>query len=208
PQRWGWLIMESPAVVVFAAVYATGPFRASPGSIALLALWMSHYVHRAFVWPFRMRSPDRPMPASIAAMAFGFNVVNALVQAGQIAHVNGFGRMWMYDPHFIAGVALFVAGEAINHHADAVLLALRRPGETGYRVPYGGLYRWVSCPNYLGELLAWTGWAVATWTFAGAAFALFTAANLVPRARAHHRWYRETFPDYPPERAAILPGLW
>ena len=60
----------------------------------------------------------------------------------------------------------------------------------------------------IARLAFWTGWAVATWTFAGAAFALFTAANLVPRARAHHRWYRETFPDYPPERAAILPGLW
>jgi hypothetical protein len=34
-----------------------------------------------------------------------------------------------------------------------------------------------------------------------------TSANLVPRAIAHHRWYRETFPEYPPERKAVLPLL-
>ena len=42
---------------------------------------------------------------------------------------------------------------------------------------------------------------------AGLAFAAWTMANLVPRARAHHRWYRERFPDYPARRKALVPGL-
>ena len=58
-----------------------------------------------------------------------------------------------------------------------------------------------------GELLEWTGWAIATWSLAGVSFAVYTAANLVPRALAHHRWYRETFPDYPPGRRAVIPYL-
>ena len=78
-------------------------------------------------------------------------------------------------------------------------------GERGYKIPRGGLYERVSCPNYLGELLEWTGWAIATWSLAGLSFAVYTAANLVPRAVAHHRWYRETFPDYPPARRAVIP---
>jgi len=32
-------------------------------------------------------------------------------------------------------------------------------------------------------------------------------ANLVPRAMAHHRWYRETFKDYPEGRRALIPYL-
>lgn len=36
---------------------------------------------------------------------------------------------------------------------------------------------------------------------------LWTLANLLPRALAHHRWYGEQFDDYPRERKAILPFL-
>ncbi len=96
----------------------------------------------------------------------------------------------------------------MNLHSDAVLLNLRAPGDATYRVPRGGLFQWVSSPNYLGELLEWTGWALATWSVAGASFAVFTAANLVPRARNHHRWYRATFADYPRERRALVPYVW
>ena len=41
----------------------------------------------------------------------------------------------------------------------------------------------------------------------GLAFALFTACNLVPRAVSNHRWYLRQFPDYPPQRRVLLPGL-
>ena len=36
---------------------------------------------------------------------------------------------------------------------------------------------------------------------------LFQSPAVVPRALSHQRWYREKFPDYPPERTAIVPGL-
>jgi steroid 5-alpha-reductase/3-oxo-5-alpha-steroid 4-dehydrogenase 1 len=104
-------------------------------------------------------------------------------------------------------VALFVLGFSINLQADTILINLRQPGETGYKIPRGGLFRLVSCPNYLGELIEWTGWAIATWSLPGLAFAVWTAANLVPRALSHHRWYRDRFPDYPAERRAVIPLL-
>ena len=78
----------------------------------------------------------------------------------------------------------------------------------GYRVPQGGLYRWISCPNYLGEIVQWAGWALATWSLPGLAFAVWTAANLVPRARANQQWYRQRDPDSPPERRALIPWVW
>ena len=65
----------------------------------------------------------------------------------------------------------------------------------------------MSCPNYLGEIIEWVGWAVATWSLAGLSFAVWTAANLIPRAWQHHRWYRAEFPDYPKERKAVIPFL-
>ena len=92
-------------------------------------------------------------------------------------------------------------------HSDRVLINLRKPGETGYKIPVGGGYRWVTAPNYLGEILEWTGWAILTWSTAGLSFAVFTMANLAPRAFSNHTWYRENFPDYPPERKALIPYL-
>ena len=101
-----------------------------------------------------------------------------------------------------------MGGFALAKHSDAILRSLRQPGETGYKIPYGGAYRWVSCPNYLGELLQWVGFAIASWSLPGLAFACFTAANLVPKALSSHRWYKEHFAgDYPSDRKAIFPGL-
>jgi steroid 5-alpha reductase family enzyme len=119
-----------------------------------------------------------------------------------------YGAAWLLDPRFLIGVALFLLGLRINWQSDQILRNLRKPGETGYKIPVGGLYRFVSCPNYLGELLEWVGFAIAAWSLPAAMFAVYTAANLVPRARQNHKWYRETFADYPPERRAVLPLLY
>lgn len=206
PARLGWILMESPAVVLFAAVFAHGAHRAEAAPLVLLALWQVHYVQRTLVYPLRMRG-GRPMPVLIVALALGFNSINAYVNARWISELGAYPTSWLADPRLLAGAALFAAGLAINLRADATLRALRAPGEAGYKLPRGGLYERVSCPNYLGELLEWTGWALATWSLAGLSFAVYTAANLVPRALANHRWYRATFPDYPPARRAVIPYL-
>jgi protein-S-isoprenylcysteine O-methyltransferase Ste14 len=112
---------------------------------------------------------------------------------------------WFLDPRFIAGTALFFTGLWIHIRSDNILRSLRPPGESGYKVPVGGLYRYVSAPNYFGEIVQWFGWALATWSPAGLAFAAFTVANLLPRGIAHHRWYKEYFPDYPEDRKAVIP---
>lgn len=205
PSRLGWVIMEAPAALVFFAFYLLGEARADAGPLALLALWQLHYLNRAFVYPFRRRGGDKPMPAAVVAMGFVFNVANAYLNARFVSHFGRRAAGWPVDPRFFVGGALFLAGFAINQHADRVLRRLRAPGEHGYKIPHGGLYRFVSAPNYFGEIVEWIGWALASWSPAGAAFAVWTAANLVPRAWANHRWYRQQFADYPTGRRALVP---
>ncbi|GKT24264.1 3-oxo-5-alpha-steroid 4-dehydrogenase/very-long-chain enoyl-CoA reductase like protein [Aduncisulcus paluster] len=82
-----------------------------------------------------------------------------------------------------------------------------KPGETAYKIPYGGLFRFVTSPNYLGEFIEWVGWAILTWSFSGAIFAFWTFANLLPRAFSHHKWYLDRFPDYPKDRKRMIPFL-
>lgn len=206
--RWAWVLMESPSVFLFAGWVALGPNRAEIGTLVLAALWLSHYVHRTLWYPFTIRtSSAKPTPVAVAAMGFFFNLLNASANGLNIAWLGRYDASWLVDPRFLLGAAMFVIGYALNRHADAVLRNLRAPGETGYKIPRGGMYRYVSSPNYFGEMLEWFGWAVASWSLAGLAFAVFTTANLLPRALTHHRWYRETFADYPSERRAVIPFL-
>lgn len=204
PARIGWLVMESPASLLFLVVYAAGSHRAEFVPLLLLLLWQTHYLQRTFVYPFLMRGGAR-MPVSLMLLAIAFNILNAYLNARWISQLGTYPPRSLTDPRFLAGAALFLCGLTLNLSADRTLRLLRRPGGSGYRIPQGGAYRWVSCPNYLGEILEWIGWALATWSPAGLAFALFTVANLAPRAVANHRWYRGTFPDYPPHRRALIP---
>lgn len=208
PARIGWIVMEAPSPLVMAVLFVVGRNGDDPAARVFLALWLGHYVYRAFVFPFLGRGAKAPMPISIALSAFGFNLVNAYVNGRWLFELAPrYGGTWLSDPRFLAGLALFLSGFAIHLRADSVLRGLRKPGETGYRVPRGFLFERVSSPNYLGEIVEWAGWALLTWSLAGLSFAVWTAANLVPRAIAHHRWYRERFPDYPAERKAVVPGL-
>lgn len=206
--RLGWVIMESPAVIVFALCFALGDRTASVMPIVFLAMWQIHYVRRTFVFPFRMRGSRRQMTVLVMALGLAFNVVNGYLNG---RYINTFGPVysaaWLTDPRFIAGALLFFAGFAINIHSDEVLRRLRRPGEDGYKIPHGGLFERVSCANYFGEITEWCGWAIATWSLPGLAFALWAAANLLPRARAHHKWYPSQFPDYPQRRRALIPFI-
>jgi protein-S-isoprenylcysteine O-methyltransferase Ste14 len=206
--RWGWFIMELPAVLVFAAivlVYA----RLNVTVVILLLLWELHYCHRVFIYPWTLKK-GRKMPWSIVLMALVFNTTNGYVNGWSIAsQADKYNDAWVASPQFMLGVLVFFTGMALNKVSDRQLRRLRQTagGNGDYQVPYGLAYRWVSCPNYLGEIIQWTGWAIAVWSLAGWVFAIWTMANLVPRALAHHRWYKETFEDYPVGRRALFPYL-
>ena len=207
--KLGWIVMESSAPVMFFACYLTGHFSTGVIAVVFLAMWELHYIHRAFIFPFTLRNASGRMTLLVVCMGFVFNMANAYINGRFVFDFSGgYPAGWLTGPKFILGITLFIAGFIINRHSDWTLRNLRRPGESVYKIPRGGLYRWISCPNYFGEILIWAGWALATWSLPGLAFALWTAANLVPRARSHQQWYKEKFPDYPEARKTLIPLLW
>ena len=211
PSRASFVIMETPLTLGFALFYFLGEKALEPAPLALFLLWQAHYVHRTFIYPFRRKTaPGSTMAALVPVSSFVTNIGVAFLNASILTWISiraDYGVAWLTDPRFVLGVVVFVAGYYINRRADAILTNLRAPGESGYKIPRGWLYERVSCPNYLGELVMWTGWALASWSMAGVVFVLWSAGNLVPRALSHHRWYQEKFADYPANRRAIIPGL-
>ncbi len=204
----GWILMESFAVGTIAVFFFVSDRYCDLMAIVFLVMWQLHYVNRTFIYPFRRRGGNKQMPIAVVGMAILFNTWNGYLNGHWLFSLGpARGIEWMTDPRFIIGGALFLTGMAINHHSDNILLDLRLHDGKGYTVPKGGLFRFVSMPNYFGELVEWAGWAVATWSIPGLAFAVFTAANLVPRALSNHKWYREKFEDYPGNRKAIIPFI-
>jgi len=206
PARFGWILMEAVAPLAFLYFFLKGNKSPNWVTVLFLGLFLLHYINRSFIYPFRMKNSDRPMALTVILMGMLFNSVNGLLN-GRYLNLFAFRYApgWLLDIRFITGVVLFFFGMAINLHSDGILRSLR--AESEYRIPHGGAFQLVSCGNYLGELIEWIGWAFLTWSLAGLTFTVWTAANLVPRALAHHRWYQSKFPDYPQKRKAIIPYI-
>jgi steroid 5-alpha reductase family enzyme len=195
-------------LVAFVLVFAAGPRADDLVPRIFAALWIVHYVQRAGIDPLLMGGRGRGIPLLVVASGIAFNLLNSYLNARSLtAFGPSYTTRWLFDPRFLYGSVLFVAGFGINRWADLTLVRLRRKHAGEYAIPRGGLFDDISCPNYFGEIVQWTGFAIATWSLAGTSFAVFTAANLVPRAVAHHAWYRRTFADYPRRRHAVIPGL-
>uniref|UniRef100_H3H5A8 3-oxo-5-alpha-steroid 4-dehydrogenase C-terminal domain-containing protein n=1 Tax=Phytophthora ramorum TaxID=164328 RepID=H3H5A8_PHYRM len=211
--RLGWVLMESPSAVWFAIVYSWGEHRLETTPLIAASLWECHYVYRSYVYPFLIRTnKDKGMPLTVMLSGDFYNMINAYVNARYLSQFGDYRYNedeMLARPSFYAGIALFVFGLSMNIYSDQVLINLRKSGESGYKIPHGGLFEYVSSPNYLSELLEWAGWAMLTQSPAGLSFVVYTATNLVPRALSNHRWYQDKFrEEYPASRRAIIPFLW
>jgi len=206
--RLGWLLMELTVMVVFACRIPFSRFNWHTPATVMMALFFIHYLHRSLVYPFAIRTSGKKMPAIIMFSAMVFNTVNGVLLGTWFGHLARYPAGWYSSPAFIIGAILFIAGMALNLKSDYYLIRLRGKGETSYKIPQSGLFKLVASPNLLGELIEWGGFALLTWSLPALAFFVWTCANLIPRAIANRRWYREHFPNYPEERKILIPYLW
>ena len=207
--KTGWILMEAASPLVFAAVFLTDIRIVTATQIVFLIMWQVHYIDRAFIYPITLRISSKPLPLVVLIAGLVFNVMNAYLNSRYIMiNTLKYSSSWFYDVRFLAGITLFFLGFFVNRHSDYILYRIRRTSQQEYGIPWSGFYRWVSCPNYLGEIMIWIGWTITSWSPVAAAFSFWTVANLAPRARSHHLWYREHFDDYPDDRRALVPWLW
>ena len=195
PNKIGWMVMEAPVFILMALLWGYSARRFETVPLIFFLLFQLHYLHRAFIYPFLLKGKST-MPLGIIGMGMVFNSLNALMQGGWIfylAPADLYTSQWLVTPQFIVGVLLFFTGMTINIHSDRIIRHLRKPGDTRHYLPEGGMFRYVSSANYFGEIVEWIGFAVLTWSLTGALFAIWTFANLVPRANAIYHKYEEMF---------------
>ena len=102
---------------------------------------------------------------------------------------------WLCSPQFIIGTIVFAVGMFINIQSDDIIRHLRAPGDTRHYLPKKGMFKYVTSANYFGEFTEWVGFAILTWSWSGAVFAVWTFANLCPRASRTYEKYKKEFGD-------------
>ena len=219
--KLGWVLMEAPVFILMIVFYCLWADKSAIVPLIFLCLFELHYFQRSFVFPFMLKGKSR-MPLAIVLMGVIFNSLNAFMQGGWLFKLSQdndsifwitsdrFTTEWLSTPQFIIGVIIFFVGMGINMHSDHVIRHLRKPGDTKHYLPNKGLYKYVTSANYFGEFVEWCGFAILTLSWSGAVFALWTFANLGPRA---HRIYKRYQQEFAEEMAAkprkrMIPFIW
>ena len=197
PNKIGWILMESPVFIAMILLCVLSERDTNLVCLIFLILFEIHYFHRSFIFPFLIRGKS-VMPLSVILMGMVFNTLNALMQGGWIFYVspvNMYEISWLTTPQFIIGTIIFFTGMIVNIHSDHIIRHLRKPGDTNHYLPKKGMFRYVTSANYFGEFVEWCGFAILTWSLSGAVFALWTFANLAPRAAKIYDNYKKEFGD-------------
>jgi 3-oxo-5-alpha-steroid 4-dehydrogenase 1 len=136
------------------------------------------------------------IPIAIISLGMIFNFLNAYIQGKwlyNLSPINMYSISWLKSQKFIIGTIIFISGMIINLHSDYIIRHLRKSDDSKHYIPMGGMFKYVSSANYFGEILEWTGFALLTWSPAGLVFAIWTCANLIPRANSLYKKYVEEF---------------
>jgi hypothetical protein len=222
PAKIAWFIMESPNIWVSCLLYMFNEQRTIsinnyddiPNCI-LLFCFLLHYFHRSIIYPLKMSYvPNSPMPITVMILAFTYCLWNGTNQGLSLLIVSSYKFEYVYDWKFIIGLIIFFFGMYVNIQSDDILLNLKKRSSSQdstkkqYYIPHGGMFKYVSCANFFGEILEWIGFAIACQSLPAFAFAFYVVANVGPRALEHHKWYLQKFGgEYPRDRKAVIPFM-
>ena len=200
--KTGWILMELPALLTCPLIYFTITEEIN-SNVVFIVLWIIHYFNRTIIYPLRIKTKGKKIPIAIVASAFFFNMVNGILN-GYFLTLLQFESI--SELYLILGFIIFIIGFYINISSDNLLIKLRT-NQKGYVIPNGKLFNYVSCPNFFGEIIEWLGFAIMTLNPGSLSFLIWTICNLIPRSKAHHKWYKENFENYPKKRKAVIPYL-
>lgn len=200
--KTGWILMEFPALITCPLIYYIVVEEISL-SIGFIFIWITHYFNRTIIYPLKIKTKGKKIPIAIVASAFFFNVINGILNGYFIATIPFESISFIC---ILIGFIIFIIGLYINISSDNTLIKLRT-NQKGYVIPKGGLFNYVSCPNFFGEIIEWLGFAIMTLNLGSISFLIWTICNLIPRSKAHHKWYKENFEKYPSKRKAVIPYL-
>ncbi len=206
---FAWTFMELPMLIsiITVSIYFWESID-SWKSVICIVIFGSHYFYRSFIYTYMIRKTASRTPLDIMIYGFSFNIlIGCMTTYGFITDTLMVPFKNLEMAQMILGIALILIGFIIHTYHDNILIHLKsKEGE--YRIPHGGLFQYVSCPNYLGEIIEWTGMLLFSGSITFFLYYIYTFINVTWRPFHHHKWYKEKFTDYPAERKALIPFIY
>lgn len=113
----------------------------------------------------------------------------------------------------VLGISMFVLGSALNTGAEIQRWRFKQDPTHAGQLFTGGLFGVVRHPNYLGDVVWVTGWALLTRTTVALLVPLVLAASFatyfIPSLSAHLRKrYPEQYPNWASQTRRLIPWLY
>ncbi|KAI7894003.1 3-oxo-5-alpha-steroid 4-dehydrogenase-domain-containing protein [Mucor mucedo] len=198
PSLYGMLVIYVPSFLVSIYILLYQSTTSHLFKISLMSFL--HYFKRVYEVLFLHKYSGQTVLKDcicISSSYVGYAVIVNLFSR-KVPHVTGWNECM--------GILLFVLGESINAYHHTLLRRLRSDGSTKYKIPEGGLFKFVWCPHYVGEIITFIGMVFMTQHFLVLLLQVASAAYLAVRAYNTRAWYQQTFKQIP-IRACLLPGV-
>ena len=152
-KRWGpsikaapaWIVMEFPALIIPLVMFFYSGNTAKPVYLVFIGFWLLHYVQRTFVYPLILNRNSQRFPLIIIFFSLIFNSINGWINGYGVFMITDEGNSILFSFRFITGCIIFLTGFLINMHSDSILRNLRTEGDSSYKIPQGGLFKYISC---------------------------------------------------------------
>ncbi|MEM7160721.1 MAG: DUF1295 domain-containing protein [Myxococcota bacterium] len=199
PSRLGMLVIYAPAVVLVWLPLVLRGVEMTPWHLLVATLISLHFGKRCLEVLFVHRYSGVMNLGSVLLICSLYSSVSLLLGEVAATEVGASGmptegfELWLG-----IGLALWILGTVGNLHHHRLLAGLRTPGESGYKVPRGGLFGLVATPHYFLEVVGWWGFALVFHHVAAACIVWTMMLYLAGRAHNTRKWYRERMADQLP----------
>ena len=203
--KWGWMIQEIISPIIFSIFFLHNGADDKGIAWIFFIIWNVHYFNRSVLFPIRQKQTTK-CPIVIVLSAIFFNTINGFTNGYFLGYLAQYDFNYVYSIQFIIGLFVLIIGVFINVKSDNTLIGIKKK-YNDYQIPNGFMYKYISCPNYFGEIIEWFGFYIMTASAPALIFVFWTMCNLIPRAISNHNWYINKFSDYPKNRKAVIPFL-
>ncbi|XP_049379829.1 steroid 5-alpha-reductase DET2-like [Solanum stenotomum] len=201
PSKIGMIIAYTPTLITclsFFWIFPNGGIRFFMLNFAITIHFFKRLLEVLFVHKY---SGSMAMNSAITISSSYFIAFSSLIY---IQHLTKGSTEPIIDLKYF-GFIVFLVGIIGNFYHHFILSKMRKKGESGYKIPKGGLFNLVICPHYLFEIVTFLGFSLISQTLFSFSSTIGTLFYLMGRSYATRKWYLSKFEDFPRNVKALIP---